>query len=422
MSPGRPSASPRPEPDPDGKPPLLRVLPGGASAGTTAPAEARRVDRVSTRLAIVVVVAALCAIGMVMVLSASAYTSLVDYGSVWTIFERQVLWMVLGALAMLGASRVRYEWWRRTRVLLLVGTLALLVVVLVPGVGVVAGGSSRWIGLGLLRIQPSELMKLALAIFAADLLARRADRLREPSAAVVPVLLVLAVAGILVIKQPDLGTALVLAAIAFAVLYAGGVPLGPVLKALGGVGVIGLIVALAEPYRRERVLSFLNPFAHAQGSGYQVVQSLVGLGSGRLYGLGLGGGREEWGLLPNAHTDFIFSVIGEEGGLIGTLLVLGLFVALAWYGLRAASRAPDRFGALMAVATTCWIISQAIINIGAVIGLLPVTGIPLPFISFGGSSLVITMMAAGILVNVAGRERVPARDDVGSKPGGTVAR
>jgi cell division protein FtsW len=176
------------------------------------------------------------------------------------------------------------------------------------------------------------------------------------------------------------------------------------------VAVIGLIVGVAEPYRRARLLSFINPFAHAQGSGYQVVQSLVGLGSGRLFGLGLAGGREKWGLLPNAHTDFIFSVIGEQAGLIGTLLVLGLFGALAWYGLRAASRAPDRFGGLLAVAATCWITAQAVINIGAVVGLLPVTGIPLPFISFGGSSLIITMVAAGILLNVAGHERLPASE------------
>jgi cell division protein FtsW len=251
-------------------------------------------------------------------------------------------------------------------------------------------------------------MKLAMAVFAADLLARRADRLEKPIAAVVPLFGLLAVSGLLVLKQPDMGTALVLAFLTFALLYAGGVPLRPVLKALGATAVIGLIVALAEPYRRARLLSFLDPFAHAKGSGYQVVQSLVGLGSGHLYGLGLGGGREKWGLLPNAHTDFIFSVIGEEGGLLGTLIVLFLFGALAWYGLRAAVRAPDRFGALLAVAATSWITSQAVINIGAVIGVLPVTGIPLPFISFGGSSLVITLVAAGILVNVASHERPPA--------------
>jgi cell division protein FtsW len=352
-------------------------------------------------------VGALCVIGLVMVLSASAYTSLRYYGSVWTIFERQVMWMTFGAIALVGTLHIRYDWWRRLRLVLLFGTLALLVAVLLPGIGVVAGGSSRWIGLGMLRIQPSELMKFALAVFAADLLTRRADRLHKSVAVVVPLLAALAFSSFLVLKQPDMGTALVLACITFSLMYAGGVPLRPVLKAVGATAVLALVIGLAEPYRRARLLSFLNPFAHARGSGYQVVQSLVGLGSGHLYGLGLGGGREKWGLLPNAHTDFIFSVIGEEGGLIGALVVLGLFGALAWYGLRAASRAPDRFGALLAVAATCWITSQAVINIGAVIGVLPVTGIPLPFVSFGGSSLVITMAAAGILANVASHEKRP---------------
>ncbi|HXQ43529.1 MAG TPA: putative lipid II flippase FtsW [Acidimicrobiales bacterium] len=365
-------------------------------------------DSVSVRTALLVVVCSLCGIGLVMVLAASAYTSLQDYGSVWTVFLRQVLWMALGAIALYVTARMRYDRWRQVRVLLLVGTLLLLTAVLVPGVGINAGGSARWIGLGQLRIQPSELMKLALAVFAADLLARRADRVHEPGAVVVPLLVVLGIAAVLVLKQPDMGTALVLACIALSMLYAGGVPLRPVLKVLAGVAVLGVALGLAEPYRRARLLSFVNPFAHAQGSGYQVVQSLVGLGSGRLFGLGLAGGREKWGLLPNAHTDFIFSVIGEQAGLVGVLIVLALFAALAWYGLRAAGRAPDRFGALLAVAATCWITSQAVINIGAVIGLLPVTGIPLPFISFGGSSLVITMMAAGILMNVAAHERRPS--------------
>jgi len=403
-----PGATPSPSPRPgrDGRPsPHLRLVEAdrGRSQEPT-PVVGRR-DAVSTRTALLGVVIALCAIGLVMVLSASAYTSLQYYGSVWYIFERQVLWMGLGAIAFVVTLRMRYDRWRRLRVLLPLLTVGLLVVVLVPGIGVVAGGSSRWIGVGFLRIQPSELMKLAMAVFAADLLARRADRLEKPIAAVVPLLGLLTVSGVLVLKQPDMGTAMVLAFITFASLYAGGVPLRPVLKAVGATSAIGLVVGLAEPYRRARLLSFLDPFAHAKSSGYQVVQSLVGLGSGHLYGLGLGGGREKWGLLPNAHTDFIFSVIGEEGGLIGTLVVLCLFGVLAWYGLRAADRAPDRFGSLLAVTATCWITSQAVINIGAVIGVLPVTGIPLPFISFGGSSLVITLVAAGILVNVASRER-----------------
>jgi len=400
------SSSPAARPGRDGRPPAhLRLVEGdSARPQTPAPAVGRR-DTVSTRTALLGVVIALCAIGLVMVLSASAYTSLQYYGSVWYIFERQVLWMGLGAMAFVVTLRMRYDRWRRLRVVLPLLTVGLLVAVLVPGIGVVLGGSSRWIGVGFLRVQPSELMKLAMAVFAADLLARRADRLEKPTAAVVPLLGLLTVSGLLVLKQPDMGTAMVLAFITFASLYAGGVPLRPVLKAVGVTAGIGLIAGLAEPYRRARLLSFLDPFAHAKGSGYQVVQSLVGLGSGHLYGLGLGGGREKWGLLPNAHTDFIFSVIGEEGGLVGTVIVLCLFGALAWYGLRAADRAPDRFGSLLAVAATCWITSQAVINIGAVIGVLPVTGIPLPFISFGGSSLVITLVAAGILVNVAGHER-----------------
>jgi len=394
-------------------PPHLRLLPGGARRRRSTRAGGGA--RLPTATAVLVLVGALCGVGLVMVLSASAYTSEQYYGSVWTIFERQVLWMALGAIALVAAARVPSAWWRRVRLPLLAGTFALLLAVLVPGLGVTAGGSSRWIGVGLLRIQPSEVMKLALAVFAADLLARRADRTHEFRAVVAPLLVVLGAAALLVLEQPDMGTAIVLVCIAFCLLYAGGVSLRSVMKTLGVTALVGLVFGLAQPYRRDRLLSFVNPFAHAKGSGYQVVQSLVGLGSGHLYGLGLGGGREKWGLLPNAHTDFIFSVVGEETGLVGTLLVLVLFLALAWYGLRAARRAPDRFGALLAVATTAWITSQAVINIGAVCGVLPVTGIPLPFISFGGSSLVITMAAAGILVNVARHER-PAAPEAGARP------
>jgi cell division protein FtsW len=204
-----------------------------------------------------------------------------------------------------------------------------------------------------------------------------------------------------------MGTAIVVTCITFSLLFAAGVPLKPIAKTVGTVAVLCAIAGFVEPYRRDRLLSFLNPFAHSQGTGYQVVQSLVGIGSGRLFGLGLGAGREMWGLLPNPHTDFIFSVIGEETGLIGGLVVLGLFLFLGWLGLRAARNAPDRFAALLAVGITLWIMSQAVINIGAVIDVLPVTGIPLPFISFGGSSLVITLAAAGILVNIASQETSP---------------
>jgi cell division protein FtsW len=363
------------------------------------------VARLRSARALAVLVGVLCVIGLVMVGSASPVISLGLYGSPWTIFIRQVMWMGVGAAALLIFARVDYRKWRVIRGPLVVVTMVLLVIVLVPHFGVTAGGSSRWIGFGMLRMQPSELMKLALAVFAADLLARRSDRSTDTKMIIVPVLSVLGVSALLILKQPDLGTALVLSCIAFGILFMGGVPMGPILKVLTVFTALAVVLSLADPYRRDRILSFLNPGAHQSGSGYQVWQSLIGLGSGHLFGLGLGGGRQKWGFLPNAHTDFIFSVVGEELGLLGAIVVLGLFFALAWFGLRAATRAPDRFGSLLAVGITTWITSQAVINIGAVVGVLPVTGIPLPFISFGGSSLVITMAAVGILLNIAAHER-----------------
>ena len=364
-----------------------------------------RMALVPTAPALSVLVTLLCIVGLVMVGSASPVVSLITYHSPWTIFFRQVLWMVVGVGALLFFARIDYRKWRAWSVPLAGGTLLLLVAVLVPGLGVTAGGSSRWIGFGMLRLQPSELMKLALVAFAADIVVRRMDRSVPAKQVIAPVMGMLIVSAALIIKQPDMGTAMVLSCIAFGVLFMSGVPLAPLTKVSIAFLLIAMVFALGDSYRRDRILSFINPGAHQSGSGYQVWQSLIGLGSGHLIGLGLGGGREKWGTLPNAHTDFIFSVVGEELGLIGAIFILVLFFALAWYGYRAAGRAPDRFGSLVAVGITTWINSQAIINMGAVIGVLPVTGIPLPFISFGGSSLVITLAAMGILLNIAMQER-----------------
>ncbi len=362
-------------------------------------------SRMGTAPTIALLVGILCVFGLIMVGSASPLISLQLYGSPWSIFVRQALYMGVGACALLVFARVDYRVWRRVRGPLVVVSMGLLVVVLVPHLGVSAGGSSRWIGFGMIQLQPSELMKLAMAVFAADLLTRRSHPSADPKLVLIPVLVVLGVSGLLILKQPDMGTALVLSCIAFGILFIGGVPMRPILKIFATFAGLAVVVGLADPYRRDRILSFLNPGANRSGSGYQVWQSLIGLGSGHLFGLGLGGGREKWGTLPNAHTDFIFSVVGEELGLVGAVVLLGLFFALAWFGLRAATRAPDRFGSLLAVGITTWVTSQAVINIGAVIGVLPVTGIPLPFVSFGGSSLIITMAAVGILLNIATHER-----------------
>ena len=377
---------------PDGRPALLRWLTG-----------------VPTALALAMLVAVLCVTGLVMVGSASPVVSLMTYRSPWMIFGRQVLWMVIGLGALLILSRIDYRKWRKLSIPLVAGTVLLLFAVLVPGVGVTVGGSSRWIGFGLVRLQPSELMKLAIVIFAADIIVRRADRSAPAKQVIAPVMGVLIVAVALIMKQPDMGTAMVLSCIGFGILFMSGVALGPLTKVLCAFGAIALIFSVSDSYRRDRVLSFIDPGAHQSGSGYQVWQSLIGLGSGHLFGLGLGGGREKWGALPNAHTDFIFSVVGEELGLVGAIVILGLFFAFAWYGYRAASRAPDRFGCLVAVGVTTWITTQAVINMGAVMGLLPVTGIPLPFVSFGGSSLVITLASVGILLNISMQERSGSR-------------
>jgi cell division protein FtsW len=409
----RPATTPTPGPvprHPNGPSTAARPTSAGDRARPrptrpTAPPRARGLRGVRAAPALAALVGALCVFGLVMVGSASPIVSLGLYGSPWAILIRQALYMGVGAGALLLFARMDYRRWRRVRGPLLVVSMGLLVVVLVPHLGVSAGGSSRWIGIGMLQLQPSELMKLALAVFAADLLTRRPHPSADPKLVIVPVLAVLGIAGALILKQPDMGTAMVLACIAFGILFMGGVPVNAIMKILGSFAAFALVIGLADPYRRDRILSFLNPGANKSGTGYQVWQSLIGLGSGHIFGLGLGGGREKYGTLPNAHTDFIFSVVGEELGLIGAIVLLCLFFALAWFGLRAAIGAPDRFGSLLAVGITTWITSQAVINIGAVIGVLPVTGIPLPFISFGGSSLIITMAAFGILVNIATQER-----------------
>ena len=372
----------------------------------------------STSSILLVLIAVLCLIGVVMVGSASEVISIEEYNTPWAIFFREILWMGVALVALVIAVRFDYRRLRHLRMPLLVGTFALLFLVLLPGIGVTSGGSSRWIGFGQLRLQPSELMKLALVIFGADLIVRRQERGGSHRTVIGPLLLVAATAGGLILLQPDMGTALVVGAITVALLFASGVSMGPIVKILMGLGFLAVVVGLVDPYRRARLLAFLAPPAHASGSGYQVAQSLIGLGSGHLIGLGLGSGRAKWGSLPNAHTDFIFSVIGEELGIVGSVAVLSLLVALCWFGLRAAQQAPDRFGALLGIGLVAWIASETFINVGAVIGLLPVTGIPLPFISFGGSSLVITMAAAGILVNIA---RQGASAGVGARDGVRVA-
>jgi cell division protein FtsW len=370
----------------------------GSGSGGGIHIGSRRVS-VSTLLLLDVVL--LCLIGLVMVGTASSVVSIATYGSPWAILIREGMWMVIGAVALWLAIRFDYRKLRRFGSLILLVTFGLLFVVLVPGLGVHAMGSSRWVGFGQFRLQPSELMKLALTLFAADFITRRLDEDAADRRIIGPLLIVTGFACVLILAQPDMGTTMVLGFIALALLFVSGVRLGPVMKVMAALAGLALLVAVASPYRRARLLSFMDPSAHSSGSGYQVMQSVIGLGSGHFVGAGLGSGQAQWGFLPNAHTDFIFSVIGEELGIVGAVLVLCLLGGFIWLGIRAAVQSPDRFGALVSLGLVAWVGAETLINVGAVVGVLPVTGIPLPFISFGGSSLVITMAAAGVLINVA---------------------
>ena len=355
----------------------------------------------STATGIFLVVGALNVVGLVMILSASSVLSIRGYGSAWYFVARQSLWAAVGVVALLAASRVDHRRLRHLALPAMAITVLLLVVVLVPGVGTTVSGSTRWISLGPLNLQPSELGKLALALFCADLLARRETRLGDWRAGLLPVGAATTLLIALVMKQPDMGTSVCIVLVAAGCTLPSAAPTRHLLR--GGVAVVGLAVVAGwmEPYRRARMLSFRQPFAQYDGDGYQLAQSLMGLGSGGARGVGFGQSRVKWGFLPNAHTDFIFAVIGEEGGLAGTLFVVGLFVALAWLGVRAALAAPDRFGTLLAAGITTWLVGQGLVNICTVVGLAPVTGVPMPFVSFGGSALVISMAAAGILANIA---------------------
>jgi cell division protein FtsW len=358
-------------------------------------------------------------IGLVMVLSASSVTSQAEYGNPWYYVQRQAMWSAVGAVVLLAVQRIDYHRWRPFTRIGLLGAIVLLALVLIPGVGLGANGATRWIGYGPIGIQPSELAKLAMLVFVADLLGRRLHRMHETRITLRPVLVVTAVVAGLIMMQPNLGTTLVIGAIVAAMLFVAGVPMGRlvVMASLGTA--LATAAALAAPYRRARVFAFLDPWADPMNTGYQTIQAWAALSEGGLSGVGVGAGRAKWGFLPFAHTDFIFAVVGEEFGLIGATALIGLFVLLGVLGVRTALRAPDPFGMLLAAGITTWFIVQAFVNIGAVVGVLPITGVPLPFVSAGGSSLLASMAAAGLLLNVArqSRESRPVESSASSHRG-----
>ncbi len=350
---------------------------------------------------ILAVVGILISIGLIFVLSASSVRANHKLDSSWYWFTKQSFFVAFGTVLLLIGIRVDYHFWARHAGVWLAGAIVLLVVVVLPTpLSHEVNGSKRWIGPEFGAFQPSEIAKLALIIWLARMLSQRRDHIRDPLATTAPALAVLFTLGALVMLEPDLGTTLLLAAITFIMLGVAGGRLDSLAAMTLPFAAIGLFFSM-QGYRRERMLAFLDPWKEATGSGWQTLQSRVGIASGGVFGVGLGNGRSKWGFLPEAHTDFIYAVIGEELGLIGCVAVLGLFVALLVAGVSAGRRARDIEGTLIALGISSWIGLQALFNISVAIGVLPNKGITLPFVSYGGSSLAVTMFAAGILANVA---------------------
>jgi len=346
-------------------------------------------------------VVALLGIGVVMVYSSSAISANVNFNDPYYFLKRQLVWVSLGFVAMLVTMSINYHIWRKLALPILLLTIGLLILVLVPGLGKVVNGARRWLGFGSLYLQPSEIAKLAMVLFFSHSMVRVQDKITLFFRGLLPQLGLLLVVFGLILKEPDLGTALVIGGTTYVMLFVAGAKLSHLLGlvASGVVAVIGAIVA--EPYRMRRLLAFSDPWADPLNAGYHIIQSLYALGSGGLFGVGLGRSREKFLYLPEPHTDFIFAILGEELGLLGTVTVLVLFFMLAWRGFRIALSAPDLYGSMLAAGLTTVVILQALLNVAVVTASMPVTGIPLPFISFGGSALIFTLAGIGILLNIS---------------------
>ena len=365
-------------------------------------------------LVLVVVILALTLLGIVMVYSASGIKALDALDDPRYFLGWQSLWAALGLVGMLAATRIDYHRYRMLALPLLVGALALLAAVLVPGIGTSVNGAARWLRAGPVGLQPAEFAKLALILYLAFWLGARRDRI-ERGGTVIGFVVITGLVGALVFAEPDLGTAIVIGAIALAMYFVAGARLWMFAALAMLSGVLALAGALAHPERVERLMTFVDPWNDPRGAGYQAIQMLYGLALGGLSGEGLGAGREKFGFLPFPYTDSIFAILGDELGLIGTLVVIMLFLVLAYRGVRIALRAPDASGALLATGITTWLVFQAWVNMAVVASLIPMTGITLPFISYGGSSLCVGLIAVGILLNV-GRQAAQAPATVSRAP------
>lgn len=361
----------------------------------------------------------LSAFGLIMVFSASEVQGYVLYQNSAYFFQHQILWLAVGCVGGLVALGFDYHRLRALSPVAAAGTVILLLLVLVPHIGITANGARRWLGFSNFTVQPAEIAKAVMIVYVARWLDKSGNRVRNVRDGLLPFMLMLGLVVGLVLLERDLGTAMVVAVIGIAMFLVAGARWWHVVGTLGlATGAMALLIRL-EPYRFSRMSAFINPWADSLNTGFQSVQSSIALGSGGLFGVGLGQSIQKYQWLPEAHTDFIFAIIGEEVGLIGTLFVLILFCLFAYRGYRSALRAPDRFGLLLATGITTWLIFQAFVNMAAVTLTLPTTGIPLPFVSFGGSSLSVSLAAVGLLLNISAQGVKPT---VGRRAGIDIGR
>lgn len=345
---------------------------------------------------------ALVGIGLLAIASAGVSYGNTRFGDPYYFFKEQLVGLAVGTLLLLIAERVPYQLWRRFVVPLFVIALIFLILVFIPGFGTTVYGAARWVDIGPFSFQPSEIMKIAIVFYLAAWLSRRGQRTSQDFyEGFLPFFIVLSLVGFLIIKQPDTGTLGLIFCISLSIFFASGANIRHI-AGLIALAVAGLFVLIKlAPYRMQRLLVFLNPEHDPLGAGYQMTQAFLAIGTGGWFGVGLGHSRQKFNYLPEPVTDSIFAVLAEETGLLGGAFVISLFLFFLWRGIRVARRAPDQFGTLLAVGIVAWVVCQAFINIAAITGLIPLTGIPLPFISFGGTSLAVLMAAVGVLLNVS---------------------
>jgi len=349
---------------------------------------------------LVIGVAVLLGVGLIMIFSASSVTGYAEHGDTAYYLKRQLIWLMLSIPPAIVAYRMDYRALKQwTPWILLAGMLS-LTAVLLPHVGTVVGGARRWFAIGPFSVQPSEFAKLALVIYLAHALAEKKERVTSLHRGVFPIMVITGILALLVLRQPDMGTASLYIMVGLLMLFVAGARLPHLMATLGCMAPLVAFEVMMSPYKRARIMAFMDPWKDPQNTGFHIIQSLLALGSGGIFGLGLGESRQKFFYLPEQYTDFIFAVIGEELGLIGSIVVLALFVWLAYRAIRIALAAADAFGFYLAVGCTATIVLQALVNIGVVTSSWPVTGVPLPFISFGGSSLMVNLICVALILNV----------------------